>query len=732
MAFCITRILWLSTMCMALSTTSFATADPESGRASLELDDYFLLKRVQEMVISADGQWLAYIVSSIPNYRRDFSDGGESQRPAREVLLQQTSGAGSVLKPEALQGARGLAWVPNTGDLAFISDGVGGSQVAFYDPRTLTVRQRTYADDPVSSFRISPDGRRLAYLTRASAARGPTRYEQIHAGERGFLADTDTLSIYDFINQQYGDESPHHSILWVQTIGHKDARRVPVPGDATDGFYWAPNSSALSVGYVADGLAPFDLTSVGIYQATSAKFRVLAEALERGGEHAGIRYSGGEWIPGTHAMVLRRASDPDPWLGSFQDWAIVDVTTWTSPQQTAWRSMGESYGGVFTPLSASRVLVENTIEGVRTLYELTGEGFKQAKALEQVDGSSSLIRISADFATVAFVNESLTRPPEVYIRSKGGRIRQLTALNSEIADRVRYRGREVRWTSVDGARVHGWLLEPPAAIGDKPWPLVTHVHGGPGSAYTNAFASYFGAWPYPFELLAERGIAVFLPNYRGTLTYGEAFATPNRLDGEPLADVVMGIEHLIQSGVADPERLGITGHSHGAWLAPLMMVRERIFAAGSFSEGTQNKVLNYLMMPGDLNRRVHVPKTGYGSSLFDNWRPYVRASADLHMQGLRTATLWEGGARSLAVLMISGAKAARHAGAPTEFIIYPQTDHNPHLPSIQRESAERNLDWFAFWLQKEELQSSHKKDQYERWRRLREQQEAANVVPRAH
>ena len=731
MARCIIGVRRLLAICMGLSTW-FAAAVLASGRSGLELDDYFSLQRVQEVAISPDGQWLAYVVSSIPSDRRASGEGEKKlQRHARTVLLQRTSGAGPVLRPEALQGARMLAWVPNTSELAFISDGVKGVQVFSYDRKTLMVRQHTHAVDPVNSFRISPDGQRLAYLTRAPVTIGSTRYEQLHEGERGFLADTDTMSIYDFINQHSGGESPGDAILWVQTIGQKDDRRVPVPGGATGTFYWAPDSNALSVEYVAEGLAPTpfraDLTSLGIYQALSAQFRILAEAQAPAGEHAGTRYSGGEWIPGTHAMVLRRSSDPDPWLASFQDWTIADVSASTSQQQAAWRSMGESYGAVFTPLSASHVLVENTIEGVRTLYELTGEGFKQAKALEQIDGSSSLIRVSADSATVAFVNESLTRPPEIYVRNKDGRVRQLTKLNSEIAERVRYRAREVHWTSADGVRVHGWLLEPPAASGDKPWPLVTHVHGGPGAAYTNAFASYFDVWPYPFELLAERGIAVFLPNYRGTLTYGKAFAVPRRLDGEPLADVVTGIEHLIQSGIADPAHLGITGHSHGAWLAPLIMARERMFTAGSFSEGTQNKVLNYLMMPGELNRRIHVPKTGYGSSLFESSQPYVEASADLHMQGLRTATLWEGGARSLAVLMISGAKAARHAGAPTEFIIYPQTDHNPHLPSIQRESAERNLDWFAFWLQREELQHSAKKDQYERWRRLREKQEAAPI-----
>ncbi len=692
--------------------------------------DYFRLQRVVELAITDDGQWLAYAVSrgSIDSaYDEQLSDG--ERQSLREVRLHPLSRSGRAVAPEVLQDARAMAWIPGTRELAFLSSRSGRPQVFSYDTTTDILRQRTRAADPVEAFRFAPDGQQFAYLTRAQAAPSASFYHQLHNGQRGILVDTDVLSVYDFVNpRQEQRVHPKPALLWVQNNDEPPVE-VPIPGAlnaGSSGFFWSSDSKALSVTYVADTISQSlfraALTSVGVYEHATREFLPIVQGKEIPGAQAGVGYTGGEWIPHERKLLVRRASSPDLWLRAFQTWAVLDLTAGSLPPEDAWRPMEVNDGALFRPVSAAKHLVEDADQGVRALFELTADGLRPAKKLLGVAGSHSLVRFSADFSTVAFVNESLTRAPEIYVRQGEGDLRPVTTLNTEINRRVRFTAREVQWTSNAGVRVHGWLLMPPSADGKGPWPLITHVHGGPGFPYTDAFAPYFQVWPYPFELLAERGVAVFLPNYRGTSTYGRTIASPSRLDGEPVADIVSGIEHLIAAGVADPARLGITGHSHGAWLAPIVMARHQLFEAASFAEGTSNQVLNYLMMPGELNRWVHDPKSGQGSSLYENWRPYVEASADLHFQDVRSASLWEGGAQSLAVLMMAGAKGTRRAGAPTEFVIYPRTGHNLHLPNIQRESAERNLEWFAFWLQGEELRADEKPEQYIRWRALREQQ----------
>jgi hypothetical protein len=72
-----------------------------------------------------------------------------------------------------------------------------------------------------------------------------------------------------------------------------------------------------------------------------------------------------------------------------------------------------------------------------------------------------------------------------------------------------------------------------------------------------------------------------------------------------------------------------------------------------------------------------------------------------------------------ALYMLGYPKAARRVGMPTEFIIYPKTGHNLAIPRLQREAAQRNLDWFEFWLRDRENADSEAAAQYARWRTLR-------------
>ena len=108
----------------------------------------------------------------------------------------------------------------------------------------------------------------------------------------------------------------------------------------------------------------------------------------------------------------------------------------------------------------------------------------------------------------------------------------------------------------------------------------------------------------------------------------------------------------------------------------------------------------------------------YGASLYEDPAKYIELSPDMHFRGLETAVLFEAGAKSLAINMMGAVKAALYAGLPAEFVIYPRSSHNLHIPSLQKESAERNLDWFRFWLQDYEDPDIEKTEQYSRWHKM--------------
>jgi alpha-beta hydrolase superfamily lysophospholipase len=73
----------------------------------------------------------------------------------------------------------------------------------------------------------------------------------------------------------------------------------------------------------------------------------------------------------------------------------------------------------------------------------------------------------------------------------------------------------------------------------------------------------------PLAALAAHGYAVFLPNERGSTGYGVKLREPvfGDVGGVDFRDLMTGVDHLIATTVADPDRLGVLGFSYGGYLA---------------------------------------------------------------------------------------------------------------------------------------------------------------------
>src|SRR5207237_1596109 len=122
--------------------------------------------------------------------------------------------------------------------------------------------------------------------------------------------------------------------------------------------------------------------------------------------------------------------------------------------------------------------------------------------------------------------------------------------------------RTVRWTSSDGVTVEGVLVRPRDAAAHAALKTLVLLHGGP---YGSRFS--LGFQPLP-QWFAAHGYQVLMPNFRSASGYGSAFMLRRRADwgGQDWRDVSTGVDTLVAHGLADGHRLGIFGHSYGAYL----------------------------------------------------------------------------------------------------------------------------------------------------------------------
>ncbi|KAL8895279.1 MAG: hypothetical protein Q9207_008231, partial [Kuettlingeria erythrocarpa] len=124
----------------------------------------------------------------------------------------------------------------------------------------------------------------------------------------------------------------------------------------------------------------------------------------------------------------------------------------------------------------------------------------------------------------------------------------------------------------DNTELDGLLLKPKGAV-EQPWPTIVLPHGGPLDRVTMAFnvpIFHWGPW------LAAAGYAVLCPNYRGSSSRGENFASYGRgsVGTKDYSDIIDIIKSGIERNLFDPERIAIGGWSQGGFLSYLSVTRQ--------------------------------------------------------------------------------------------------------------------------------------------------------------
>lgn len=186
----------------------------------------------------------------------------------------------------------------------------------------------------------------------------------------------------------------------------------------------------------------------------------------------------------------------------------------------------------------------------------------------------------------------------------------------------------IRYTARDGLEIPGYLTLP-QGVAPENLPLIVWPHGGPWARDVWGYHSYA-------QFFANRGYAVFRPNFRGSTGYGKDFLDAGNGEwgtGYMQHDITDGIQYLVDQGIVDPGRVGIGGISYGGYatLAGLAFTPE-IYAAGASIVGPSNLVTLLNSVPPywesfrrELYLRVADPNDPEGRALLESQSPFYQA-----------------------------------------------------------------------------------------------------------
>ena len=323
---------------------------------------------------------------------------------------------------------------------------------------------------------------------------------------------------------------------------------------------------------------------------------------------------------------------------------------------------------------------------------LASFGISEAAVAERVIAGERDVRdLEMVGDRVVAVAGSTDRPREVIAWTFGEEPRRLTGENDALFAEVDLAAVErITFPSSDGTEIQGFVTKPPGFEEGRRYPTILWIHGGPVSQFSTSFQS---TW----QLFAANGYLVVAANPRGSSGRGEAFSRAIWADWGNLdyEDVNAAVDHVIERGWADPERLGVGGWSYGGILTNYVITRTtRFHAAISGSSETEYRAAygnDHYQLEWELE--LGLP--------WENPELYNRLSPISRVHHVTTPTLVLCGEKDWNVPLSQSEnlyQSLRRLGVPTQLIIYPGQSHGIRLPSFQKDRYERYVAWFGRFL----------------------------------
>ncbi len=627
-------------------------------------DDVVELKTVGAVSMSSEGDHIAYTLS-VPR-----SDGESIGRNYSELYIIPSVGGDPIAVIEKPESASSPQWGVD-GRLYFtsrIAEHHNQTQVYSVNASGDDLMRHTSADNGLSNFSWNADGSMLAYT-----ALDPVSEEQKRLEEEGF----------DMI---VAGENLRYTRLWVQPREGEASIVTPEHMYIWD-FDWSPVDNRLAI-RVSDAPGADEGQMYTRYALIEHDGSNYEELMSTPRKKAAM-----SWSPdGQYLAVLagKVYSDPLPqriWLLNTDGNETRDITppNWEgTPESIHWMD--------------NQTLLFTAVERSSTgLYSM--DLARQSPRM-LVGGDELIFRnVTMNAARSLFaasVNTS-SHPGEVYVMNLRRGNERLTHHNTWLADREFGEQSSITWSGADDLEIEGILVKPVGYQEGVRYPLVVLPHGGPEGISMNGWNTRA---LYPVQVLASQGYMVFEPNYRGSGGRGTAFASANHRDlgGKEFDDVLLGIDHLNELGLIDPERVGISGTSYGGYFAAWAATRySDYFAAGITFAGLSNWVS--FMGTTDIPHEMSV--VHWDLYWFDNpGQNWERSPVAWLYQSTTPLLVAHGFAddRVHPEQSIQLHQFLNMLDIPTGLVLYPREPHGLTERAHQIDFINRVVDWFDMYL----------------------------------
>ena len=628
--------------------------------APITADDLYRFRWIDHVRLSSDGERVAYQVA--------WADSSSRQNRSRIVVRR-------LLDPEPIEPTAGVLrdhspeWSPDGRKLAFVSR-VGAADQLFVVDLTVggPAQQLTSVAEGVSRPQWSPDGARLAFVgvvvsdpdAVVDDPRPPEGREQLR---RAPVARVVRRLDYKHDGYGYVDGRFHH-LFAVSSTGGDAKQLTNGTWDVAD-FDWAPDSTRLVVAGNAEPGADLQ-RELNLYVVD-----LEANRVRLGG---GFFLGSPIWSPKGDQIAFIAPNGLD--VGLLERVWIVSLSGGGPRCLTANFDLAVNDSVINDMRAGHATRICWSAEGDRIYFVASGPGVTGVHSVdlegdvrEEVAGRRRIYDFDLANGVLAFCASDTSNPGELFMLTHGAEAR-ITDLNPWLHDRYIAEPEQHHFTAPDGWKLEGWVLKPPDHDPSRLYPVVMEIHGGPHAQYGWTFF-------HELQILAGLGYVVFYMNPRGSDGYGERFRRDVVRDwaGKDYLDLMSSLDQVIErTGYIDTNRLGVGGGSYGGYMTNWIIGQTNRFSAAVAMRSISNLVSEYsqhdIVLWGVLQ---------LGPPPWPDLDELWRRSPIRYVQNIRTPLLLTAGEMDLRCAMSQSEEmfgAMRLLGKTVELVRFPEESHD--------------------------------------------------------
>jgi dipeptidyl aminopeptidase/acylaminoacyl peptidase len=557
-------------------------------------------------------------------------------------------------------------WSPNGRSLAYLRRDGQRTQVWIVDATSGAAHQVTHAPVDVEHFAWSLDGRGIVFSARTGRIAEAAALAEEARG--GFHYDDRFVPMYASV------PLPDAAIPLVSFVvdvaegkvrSASDAEQELLPKDDL-GKFLAPPSARSQDGWLAQTARPnedpFSPVTLSVTAPSGAITRCDDPACSG-------RLNDMWWLPGTRTLLFLRR----------EGWAngASALYRWTPGRGKPHRLL--STGGLIDDCT----LVQGRLICL-------AEGPTVPAHVVSIDPSNGRLQTRYD-------------PNPNFAKLRFGQVRRL------------------EWKNDRGLQVRGDLVLPPDYKPGQRLPLIVTTYLSQG------FLQGAMGDEFPIHVFAARGFAVLSFQRPRAVSTGKPGAidynTARAMDTKDWTDrrsvnsaILGGVQRIIEMGIADPKRVGISGLSEGSIMVGFALIKSRMFAAAAMSSCCLEPWTIGATVGPAFARLLH--QQGWPKATADDREFWAQGSIIQNAAKIDTPLLLQEADREY-LLALDPVAALKEQGKPVDMYVFPDEFHIKWQPAHRLAVYDRHVDWFSFWLQDQIDPDPAKAKQFEHWQMLR-------------